>query len=233
MAVPILRPGDTNDAVPRMKRALVRELLKLGLRSVAEGVVVDSKTYGSAAVKAVEKLQARKHLRVDGVVDKDTWRALGINDAVVEPVGRVIIAPNANKPGQPIQPMTLKYLEQIAAFLHRPITITTGTNHSKFTVDGNVSEHFTGHAADIGMAANGGTIDGPVGDQIMEAALVLAGVPAATARAQARVKEVDAIVDRIVANKDRYQKAGRPQGVPWHVVGVIHMLESSGSFTKH
>jgi hypothetical protein len=186
MAVPILRPGDTNDAVPRMKRALVRELLKLGLRSVAEGVVLDSKTYGSAAVKAVEKLQARKHLRVDGVVDKDTWRALGINDAVVEPVGRVIIAPNANKPGQPIQPMTLKYLEQIAAFLHRPITITTGTNHSKFTVDGNVSEHFTGHAADIGMAANGGTIDGPVGDQIMEAALVLAGVPAATARAEAR-----------------------------------------------
>jgi hypothetical protein len=82
--------------------------------------------------------------------------------------------------------MTLKYVEQMAALLRRPITITTGTNHSEFTVDGNVSDHFTGHAADIGMAANGGTNDGPVGDRIMEAALVLAGVPSARARAEAR-----------------------------------------------
>jgi hypothetical protein len=186
MSVPILRPGDTNDAVPRMKRALVRELLKLGLRSVAEGVVPDSKTYGSAAVNAVEKFQARRHLEIDGIVGRDTWRALGIDEPVVEAVGRVIIAPGANKPDQPIQPMTLKYVERMAALLHRPITITTGTNHHKLTVDGNVSDHFTGHAADIGMAANGGTVDGPIGDRIMEVALVLAGVPAATARAEAQ-----------------------------------------------
>ena len=186
MSVPILRPGDTNDAVPRMKRALIRELLKLGLRSVAEDVVPDSKTYGSAAVNAVEKFQARRHLEIDGIVGRDTWRALGIDEPVVEAVGRVIIAPGANRPDQPIQPMTLKYVERMAALLHRPITITTGTNHRKLTVDGNVSDHFTGHAADIGMAANGGTTDGPVGDRITEAALVLAGVPTAEARAEAR-----------------------------------------------
>jgi hypothetical protein len=186
MSVPILRPGDTNDAVPRMKRALVRELLKLGLRPVAEGVVVDSKTYGSAAVTAVEKFQARKHLQVDGVVGKDTWRALGIDEPVVDDVGRVIVAPGANLPGKPIQPMTLKYVERMAALIHKPITITTGTNHNEFTVNGNRSDHFTGHAADIGMAANGGTDDSPVGDRIMEAALVLAGVPAGKARAEAQ-----------------------------------------------
>ena len=185
MSVPILRPGDTNDAVPRMKRALVRELLKLGLRSVAEGVVVDSKTYGSAAAKAVEKFQGRRHLQVDGIVGRDTWRALGVDEPVVD-VGRVIVAPDANLPGKPIQPMTLKYVERMAALLQRPITITTGTNHRQFTAGGNVSDHFTGHAADIGMAANGGTNDGPVGDRIMEAALVLAGVPTAKARAEAR-----------------------------------------------
>src|SRR3989440_929440 len=186
MSVPILRPGDTDDAVPRMKRVLVRELLKLGLRPVAEPVDVESKTYGSAAVNAVEKFQARKHLQVDGIVGQDTWRALGIDEPVVEEVGRVIIAPDANKAGQQIQPMTLKYVERMAAFLHRPITITTGTNHNKLTVNGNVSDHFSGHAADIGMAGNAGTPDGPVGDRIMEAALVLAGVPAATARAEAQ-----------------------------------------------
>ena len=123
MSVPVLRPGDTDDAVPRMKRVLVRELLKLGLRPVAERVVVDSKRYGSAAVKAVEKFQARRHLRVDGVVGEDTWRALGIVDPVVDRA-RVSIAPSVD--------------------------------------------------------------DGPVGDRILEAALVLAGMPAAAARAEAR-----------------------------------------------
>jgi Putative peptidoglycan binding domain len=186
MSVPILRPGETDDAVPRMKRVLVRELLKLGLRPVAEGVVLDSKTYGSAAVKAVKKFQARKHLQDDGVVGKDTWRALGIEDRVLEKADRVIIGPNANKPGQPISAMTLNYVERMAAFLNRPLTITTGTNHNTLAVGGNVSEHSTGHAVDLGMAANGGTIDGPVGDRIMEAALILAGVPAAKARAEAQ-----------------------------------------------
>ena len=94
MSVPVLRPGDTDEAVPRMKRVLVRELLKLGLRPVAERVVVDSKTYGTAAVTAVEKFQARRHLRVDGVVGEDTWRALGIADPVVEGMGRVVIFPH-------------------------------------------------------------------------------------------------------------------------------------------
>jgi Putative peptidoglycan binding domain len=124
MSVPVLRPGDTDEAVPRMKRVLVRELLKLGLRPVAERVVVDSKRYGSAAVTAVEKFQARKHLRVDGVVGEDTWRALGIVDSVVDEPARVSIAPSFD--------------------------------------------------------------DAPVGDRILEAALVLAGMPAATARAEAR-----------------------------------------------
>jgi lysozyme family protein len=48
-----------------------------------------------------------------------------------------------------------------------------------------------------------------------------------------RLAEVDRIVDRIKANKRRYVKAGKPHGVPWHVVGVIHMLEGSGSFSTH
>jgi len=50
-----------------------------------------------------------------------------------------------------------------------------GTNHSQLAADGNVPDHCDGHAADLGMAANGGTIDGPVGDRLMTACLVLAG----------------------------------------------------------
>ena len=48
-----------------------------------------------------------------------------------------------------------------------------------------------------------------------------------------RAAEVDKIVDRIVAHKDRYRKAGKPHGVPWHVVAVIHQLEGSGNFKTH
>jgi hypothetical protein len=192
MSVPLLRPGQTHDAVPRMKHALVPELVALGLRPLAEVIVLESKTYGQAAVDGVTKLQEQKHLpHVDGVVGEETWGALGIHEPVVDvsPVfhdGKVIVAPGANLPGKNIEAITMKYVARMANLLEKPITITTGTNHNKFTVNGNISDHFSGHAADIGMAANGGTIDGPVGDAIMEAGLVLAGVAADRAPAQAR-----------------------------------------------
>jgi lysozyme family protein/peptidoglycan hydrolase-like protein with peptidoglycan-binding domain len=48
-----------------------------------------------------------------------------------------------------------------------------------------------------------------------------------------RAATVDAVVDRIVQSKARYAKAGRPAGVPWQVVGIIHMLESGGNFQAH
>jgi lysozyme family protein len=46
-------------------------------------------------------------------------------------------------------------------------------------------------------------------------------------------REVDELVDRIQENKKRYKKVGDARGVPWHVVGVIHMLEGSGNFHTH
>jgi len=46
-------------------------------------------------------------------------------------------------------------------------------------------------------------------------------------------REVDRLVDRIVEGKKRYKKVGESRGVPWHVVGVIHMLEGSGNFHTH
>jgi hypothetical protein len=100
--------------------------------------------------------------------------------------GNVVIGPNANKPGRPISKLVLDYVGRMATMLDKPIVITTGTNHSQFTVDGNVSDHFSGHAADIGMVANGGTDDSPVGDAIMTCALRQAGLAEADAKAKAR-----------------------------------------------
>ena len=42
-----------------------------------------------------------------------------------------------------------------------------------------------------------------------------------------------ALADRIVQNRARYEAAGKPHGVPWYVVGIIHQLESNGNFQTH
>jgi Transglycosylase SLT domain len=100
--------------------------------------------------------------------------------------GTVRIAPGANLPGRPIAAETLSFLARVAGIYGRPLIVTTGTNHSQYTVDGNVSDHYDGYAADIGMAVNGGTDDSPVGDRIMSACLIAAGEPPARAAAFAR-----------------------------------------------
>jgi hypothetical protein len=91
--------------------------------------------------------------------------------------GDVRIAPGANLPGRPITPETLAFLQRVASIYGRPLIVTTGTNHPRYTVDGHLSDHADGHAADIGMAANGGSDDSPVGDRIMAACLIAADQP--------------------------------------------------------
>jgi len=44
---------------------------------------------------------------------------------------------------------------------------------------------------------------------------------------------VEALTDRIVANRARYEAVGTPMGIPWHVIAVIHNMESSLNFTRH
>jgi hypothetical protein len=196
VSVPFLNPGQTDPAVPRLKKLLVPELLALGLTPIAQKINIESTTYGPTAVHGVRKFQEAKNLQVDGRVGKDTWGALGVHEpivggvSVVQPVevvngGHVIIAPGANLPGKPIQAITLDYVTHMAASLGKPITVTTGTNHNKFSASGLVSDHFSGHACDIGMFANGGTDDSPVGDRIMEVACLLAGDSKAGASAKA------------------------------------------------
>jgi hypothetical protein len=100
--------------------------------------------------------------------------------------GKVRVAPGANRPGVPLQQLTLDYVAQMAGLAGRQLVISTGTNHSAYTVDGAISDHWDGYAADLGMAANSGTDGGPVGDTLMQACLQLAGQPAAEAARNAR-----------------------------------------------
>jgi lysozyme family protein len=48
-----------------------------------------------------------------------------------------------------------------------------------------------------------------------------------------RLSAADAIASKIGANRARYQRVGDPLGIPWYVIGVIHSLEVSLSFSGH
>jgi hypothetical protein len=64
---------------------------------------------------------------------------------------------------------------RVAALYGRPLVVTSARRPGAITANGNVSDHASGNALDFGMAANGGTNDGPVGDHIAAAALIVAG----------------------------------------------------------
>jgi len=48
-----------------------------------------------------------------------------------------------------------------------------------------------------------------------------------------RAAEVDALVDAVWAERNRYQKAGEPFSIPWFVVAALHQADVGGDFTVH
>jgi hypothetical protein len=85
-----------------------------------------------------------------------------------------------------VTPLIRAVGEAIAFLYGRPLTVTSARRPGAVTVDGNVSDHASGNALDFGMAASGDTNDGPVGDRIATAALIVAGWTQPRATAWAR-----------------------------------------------
>lgn len=61
----------------------------------------------------------------------------------------VQLAKGADRNGVSTQPAVLQFVAGLAEGYGKPLTIGTGTNHNEYTVDGNVSDHWRGMAADI------------------------------------------------------------------------------------
>lgn len=91
--------------------------------------------------------------------------------------GEVRVAPGANRPGAELSPGILKVVGAVAAQAGGPLTIGTGTNHNRLTVNGNVSDHWSGNAADI--PASGVQLT-----RLGQNALIAAGMDPAQARKQ-------------------------------------------------
>lgn len=51
--------------------------------------------------------------------------------------------------------------------------------------------------------------------------------------AEGRANAVERAADSVLADKARYEIVSTATGVPWWVIGIIHLMESSGSFRAH
>lgn len=93
--------------------------------------------------------------------------------------GNLVVGPGANRPGAELAPTYMRFARKVAALVGpKPLVITTGTNHNKMTLSGNVSDHWTGWAGDYGMSANGfsyGCVNCR-GQKIAAAAMMAAGL---------------------------------------------------------
>jgi hypothetical protein len=89
--------------------------------------------------------------------------------------GRVVVAPGANYPGQPLHRDVLQFARKVSALSGQTLRIATGTRHRRLTVNGTVSDHVGGEAADI--PATGGNLV-----RLGRAALIAAGMSPAQAR---------------------------------------------------
>jgi len=91
--------------------------------------------------------------------------------------GRVVVDPNADRPGVKTSGAVVNFAREVSAIAGTPVRIGTGSRHSRLTVNGNVSDHWGGGAADI--PASGRRLI-----RLGQAALIAAGMPAKQARKQ-------------------------------------------------
>lgn len=90
--------------------------------------------------------------------------------------GKVVVASGANRAGVGLQPPVLSFLDDVSAASGREVDVTTGTNHNQMTTSGNVSDHWDGNAADLGVGgdARQDAAAGKKGDLIAAHALQVA-----------------------------------------------------------
>lgn len=84
--------------------------------------------------------------------------------------GKVTIAPGADRAGASTNRGVIRFARRVAGIYGRPLKIGTGTNHSRLTVNGNVSDHWSGNAVDIPLTGKALLRAG-------RAALIAAGMP--------------------------------------------------------
>jgi hypothetical protein len=91
-------------------------------------------------------------------------------DTTGQRLGRVVFSPSADRAGVHTRKPIKRFARAVAGIAGRTLEVGTGTNHSQMTVNGNVSDHWSGNAVDVPAT----------GAELLElgrAALIAAGMP--------------------------------------------------------
>ncbi|WP_272472648.1 hypothetical protein [Baekduia alba] len=68
--------------------------------------------------------------------------------------GKVVVGEAAERAGHGLQKPILSFLHELSSRSGRTVEVTTGTNHNRMTTSGNVSDHWDGNAADLGVGGD-------------------------------------------------------------------------------
>src|SRR5204863_2443644 len=71
--------------------------------------------------------------------------------AVAAPTGKGTFTIFGSNPGR-LKPELIRFAKRVAAIYGQPLRGDSGATHSKYTVGGNISDHYSGHATDIPAA---------------------------------------------------------------------------------
>lgn len=121
----------------------------IGLESALKGVSVIDLMKGLGAPLDPGGKHFTPTSDVSGSVDNAVASA---SNAISKTTGKVVIAAGAGRrPNKPV----MDFLTAMAGLMpDGKVTVTTSTNHSKYTTSGTVSDHYNGNAADLGIAGN-------------------------------------------------------------------------------
>jgi hypothetical protein len=128
----------------------------------------------AAALRRDAPAQAGSDSGIPGLVIPGTEGSDGGGLAAGGKSGKVKGSPR-DRPGVRTKPRTVNFVKKVAGIYGQPITLGTGTAHSRMTASGNVSQHWSGDALDLPAAGEALTRMG-------RAALVAAGMPRSRAR---------------------------------------------------
>lgn len=170
MQAPSYRTVTNTQTTPGVDNSMLRQQLKLSyLNDRGNPDALLSLAYGLRGAQDVAPVTTTSSRQVRS--------SAGQPNRTRGRLGEITISPNADRPGVRTQKAVRLFVRRIAGLYGQPLTIGTGTNHSQMTVNGNVSDHWTGRAADIPLTGRALIRAG-------QDALIAAGMPRRQARKQ-------------------------------------------------